>query len=445
MTTRTPPRIARATASLVAALLLTPLAARAAAPLELTDAIRSAWSRNQGLQASAAGVAAARADADRARDAALPSLSLQARGVRTDEPMMAFGLRLDQGRIAQADFDPRKLNDPAAIGGWGAGASVMLPIYAGGRLTAGRAAAEAMAGAEAQGHLRREEEIAVAVVQAYFGAQAAEEGLRYAEDLLAHATETERFVAARAREGLALDADVARATAFRAQADAGRAAALQQRASARSALTLLTGRDAGDAELVTPVTAVLAPGAEGTAARPDLEAARLRQAAAEQGIALARGSLLPSVGAMAGIDTMRTAGLDAGHSWTTLGLVARWDLSLGDLRAVRAAEARARAAAEARAWQEQVAAREAAEARRAVEAADARVRAATEAVSASESARSLRGARHRQGLLPLTDVLDAEAGLAGARALLLASRLEARVARAQLALALHQPIEGIAP
>jgi outer membrane protein TolC len=66
-------------------------------------------------------------------------------------------------------------------------------------------------------------------------------------------------------------------------------------------------------------------------------------------------------------------------------------------------------------------------------------------VAASESARTLRIARHRQGLLPLTDVLDAEAGLAGARALLLASRFEARAARARLALATHQPIEGLLP
>ena len=42
-------------------------------------------------------------------------------------------------------------------------------------------------------------------------------------------------------------------------------------------------------------------------------------------------------------------------------------------------------------------------------------------------------------------VLDAEAGLAGARALLLASRVEARLARARHALALHQPIEGLTP
>ena len=74
-----------------------------------------------------------------------------------------------------------------------------------------------------------------------------------------------------------------------------------------------------------------------------------------------------------------------------------------------------------------------------------RRRAAEEAVQAAERARALREARHRQGLLPLTDVLDAEAALAGARALLLGSRLDARVARARLALATSMPIEGITP
>jgi outer membrane protein TolC len=96
-------------------------------------------------------------------------------------------------------------------------------------------------------------------------------------------------------------------------------------------------------------------------------------------------------------------------------------------------------------WQAREAAREGAEARRAVETAEARVRSAREAVAASESARALRAARHRQGLTPLTDLLDAEAGLAGARALLLASRLDARVARARLALADGTPVEGLKP
>jgi len=426
-----------------------PLPALAAVPLTVAAAIRSAWSRNEGLRASASSVEAARAEADRAALSRLPSLSLSAKGIRTDEPMMAFGAKVDQGRIGPADFDPARLNDPPAIGGFGAGATVSLPLFAGGRLLAGTRAAGAMADAEAATHARRRDELAAAVVHVYFGAQAAEEGMRHAKELLAQATETERFVRQRAAQGLALEADVARAAAFRAQAQAERATAVQRLATARSGLALLAGAEAEDAELVSPVEA---PATEGGAPAPppaleraDLQAARLQREAAEQGVKAARGSLLPGLFAMASAETLRTADLDEGTAWTTLALVARWDLSLADGRAVKAARARARAAGDALAWREREAARETGEARRAIEAGDLRVRAAEEAVAAATQARALREARHRQGLLPLTDVLDAETALAGARALLLSSRLEARVARARLALALAQPIEGIAP
>jgi outer membrane protein TolC len=438
----------KTTPLLVAALAAaaSPLAARAA-PLTVEEAIRAAWSGNPALLASAAAAEGSREEAERASRGRLPSISLTARGVYTDEPMMAFGLKLDQGRITQADFDPAKLNDPAAVGGWGAGASIQLPIVLGGRLGAGRRAARAAADADAADHRRRRAEAAAAVVEAYFGAQAAEQGVRHAEDLVAHAVETERFVRERNARGLVLDADLARVSAFRAQAEAERAAALQRRATARSALALLAGPEAGEAELSTPVAAPspAPPPADAPGERPDLTAARLRRDAAEAGVEVARGSLLPAVVAQASAETLRTGDLSQGTSWTTVGIVARWDLSLSDLSATRAAAARARAASEALAWKAREASREEGEARRAVETADLRVLAALEAVEASQAARKLREARHREGLLPLTDVLDAEAGLAGARALLLASRLEARLARTRLALATHQPIEDLLP
>jgi outer membrane protein TolC len=55
----------------------------------------------------------------------------------------------------------------------------------------------------------------------------------------------------------------------------------------------------------------------------------------------------------------------------------------------------------------------------------------------------MRLARHREGLLPLVEVLDAETGLTGARTLLLNSQYDGRLARARLALALGQPIEDV--
>lgn len=427
-----------------AALLVPALAS--SAPLTVAEAIRGAWQQNPGLAAGQGLATAARADADAARDALFPKLILTARAVATDEPVAAFGLRLDEQRIAQADFAPARLNAPDPVGGVGLGAALVQPVYTGGRLSAARRAAARQAEAEESAQDRRRQELAFHVVQAYFATAVAAEGLRYADDVLEQARETERFVRARNEKGLVLDADVARATAFRAQAEAEREGAAQRLATARSTLALLAGDDAGQSELTSPLaspaTAAAAAPPAAPAARPDVEAARLRAGAAEETIAAVRGSLLPEVTAQGAVETMRSA-IDQGATWFSVALVARWKLDVADLRSTRAAEARAGAAALALRWQERQARQEVDEARRAVEAADARVRSAREAVTASESARTLRQARHRQGLLPLTDVLDAEAGLAGARALLLRSELEARVARAQLELARGAPIEGV--
>jgi outer membrane protein TolC len=157
-----------------------------------------------------------------------------------------------------------------------------------------------------------------------------------------------------------------------------------------------------------------------------------------------RGSLLPQLFAQASVETMRSA-IGQGATWFTGVLVARWGLSLGDARATEAARARASAAQAAARWREEQARREVEEARRAVATSDARVRSAAEAVTASESSRTLRDLRYRQGLLPLTDVLDAESAVAGARALLVRSRLEARLARAALQLATGAVLEGVKP
>jgi len=437
---------ARSSWALLAAALAAPSPARAG-PVSVEDAIRAAWAGHLGLRAALHQATAARAEADAADHGWLPTLALEAKAVRTDEPLMAFGIRLDQGVVTPSDFAPERLNHPEAQSAVGAGVSLTQPIYAGGRISAGRRATAAAAESATAAFEARRQELALGVVQAYFGAEAAEEGLRYADDLLAQSRETERFVRARNGQGLALDADVARATAFRAQAEAERTVAQERVESARSALALLSGDDARQAALTTPLDAVSGPPPIGTdpAARPSLRATRLQRDAAEAGAEVAAGSLLPSVGALASIGTLRTADLADGNTWYAIGLSARWDLSLGDADRARAARARAAAAADALAWEERWARREVEEARRSIGSAEARAGSAREAMSSSESALKLRRARHEQGLLPLTDVLDAQAALAGARALAVQARLEVRTAGARLAVALGQNVEGVSP
>lgn len=425
---------------LLPSLLVAPLQAQA--PLSLHEAIERAWSRQSGLMAGQAMVEKAQAEAESMRTLRLPSLTASAGITRTDEPMMAFGTKLDQARITMMDFSPASLNHPEPITGAGALLTLSQPIYAGGRLDAARRAGQALAQAESASQGHRRQQVALAVAQAYFGTQVAEQAVAYAEDTLTQARETERFVQARVEQGLMLKSEADRTRAFRAQSEAGLMEAKNRVASARSALALLTGAAKVDEPLSTTLDA---PGKEMTAvpsSRGDLEATRLQAQAAQEGVKASLGSLKPEVGLNLTAGTARYA-FNAGGNWTTVSLGAKWSFSFSDTRKVKVARAQARAAELNARWQEAVASREVQEARRAVDTAQARIEFAQVALEASESVRAIRTARHREGLLPLVEVLDAESGLSGARTLLLNSQLEWRVGKAQLALALGQPIEGI--
>jgi len=409
--------------------------------LTIQDAIRRAWTGMGGLQAGQAMVDKAVAEAEATKNLRLPAVSLGAGLTRTDEPMQVFGTRLDQARISPADFLPSSLNHPDPLTGFGASLSVTQPLYQGGRLDAARRAGAALAEAETQSQAFRRQQVALAVDQAYFGTQVARQGLRWAEDTLRQAQELERFVEARVDQGLLLRSEGERARAFRAQSEAGVAEASQRLASARSALALLMGTDPPE-QLATSVDADPADLPQGPGSRGDIEALRARGEAARADVAAARGVFKPEVALNVTAGTARYSLADGG-SWTSASVGLRWNFSFSDSPRVEAAKAAVRAAEQGRQWQERQAGRDADEARRGLEAARTKMASAQVALEASESVRAMRQARHREGLLPLVEVLDAEAALSGARTLLLDSQLEWRLSRAQLALALGQPIEGI--
>ena len=411
-------------------------------PLSLEEAIQKAWAQQPGLLAGAAMVERARAEADAQRALRLPTLAAGIAMTRTDEPMMAFGTKLNQARIAQADFMPNSLNHPDPVTGVGATLTLTQPLYAGGRLEAASRAGADMAQAEAASQERRRQQVALAVVQAYFGAEVAEQGVTFAEDTLRQGTETERFVQARVDQGLMLKSESERARAFRAQSEAGLVEARQKLASARSALTLLMGEESLQAVLSTPVAGDVPELPAAAGMRGDLEAARLQVEAARESLNAQRGLLKPEVGLTLTAGTARQ-NWSQGGTWTTASVGAKWTFSFTEQRRVQAERAGVRAAELSQKWQQQQANREVDEARRAVETAKARMTYARIAVEASEVVRTIRTARHREGLLPLVEVMDAETGLSGARTMLLNSQLEWRTSRAQLAFALGQPIANV--
>jgi outer membrane protein TolC len=419
------------------------VAVQAQDPLTLPDAIRRSWTQQSGLKAGAAMVEARQAESKAYGALTLPTLSLQAYGTRTDEPMMAFGIKLNQARIGMMDFDPRSLNKPDAIGAFGAGLNLQQPLYAGGRISAAREAGRLMAESEQASQERRKQEVALAIVQAYFGAQVAGQAQRWADETVDWAGEMERFVGARVDQGLWLPSELARVKAFRAYAEAQQAETKKMQLTARSGLGLLQGTSPVEGALPSPLEAPAAENTAKDAPRPDLRATALQAQAAAQGTRAAKGSLLPEVGVELGAGTLRHS-LSEGGNWTSLSLGLKWKLfNEPERRRAQAAAAQERAAKEMLTFKQAQADHEVREAREATVAADARIAAARKALAAAEESKQLRQARHREGLLPLIEVLDAQAALEGARTLLLQSLYDLRVNRARLDLALGRPIEGV--
>lgn len=416
--------------------------------LTVAESIRKAWAGQAGLRAGQALVDARQAEAEGFRDLRLPSLTLRAQGIRTNEPMMAFGIKLNQARIGAADFNPQSLNHPEAIGAYGGSAVLQQPLYAGGRISAARRAGEYMAQAEAASQERRRQETAQAVVEAYFGTQVAEQALRWVEDSRIWIQGMEDFVDARVKQGLMLESERQRLKALHAQIDAQKADATRQVRSARSGLGLLTGAGPVEGPLATPLEPVepvdpATPLPSGQ--RGDLQAADLQAKAAAEGAKAARGSLRPEVGLEVGAGTLHHAWADKGN-WTWAAVGVTWKVfSAPDQAKARAARAQERAASDMRVFKQQQAEHEIRVARESVLAAQARHAAAKESLAAAEESKRLREARHREGLAPLIEVLDAEAAIQGARTLLLQSLYELRVSRASLDLATGTPIEGVKP
>ncbi len=414
-------------------------------PLTVAQLIRKAWTGQAGLRAGQAMVETRQAEAEGYRDLRLPSVTLNAYGIRTNEPMMAFGIKLNQARIGAADFNPLALNHPDPIGAYGGSAVVQQPLYTGGRLSAAKRAGDYMAQAELASQERRKQEVAQMVVEAYFGTQVGEQALKWVDDTRAWIQGMEDFVGARVSQGLMLESELQRLKAFHAQADAQKAEVIKQVRSARSGLGLLTGTGPVEGLLATTLEPAAPTTTQGAALRGDLVAADLQAKAAGEGAKAARGSLLPEVGLELGAGTLHHSWSEKGN-WTWAGVGVKWKVfSAPDVAKAKAARAQERAAIEMRNFKQQQAEHEVRVARESVTAAQAKHAAAKEALAAAEESKRLREARHREGLAPLIEVLDAEAAIQGARTLILQSLFDLRVSRAGLDLATGNPIEGVNP
>ncbi|MEJ8590041.1 TolC family protein [Riemerella anatipestifer] len=93
------------------------------------DLERKIEQQNLQLKLAEAEVNSAKADLLMSRAMYLPNINLSYTGISTNNPLMAFGSRLNQERVTMMDFDPKKLNNPDNIFNFATKLEVQQPIF----------------------------------------------------------------------------------------------------------------------------------------------------------------------------------------------------------------------------------------------------------------------------------------------------------------------------
>ncbi len=83
---------------------------------------------NNTLKISEQEVLAAKGDYAQSNAVLLPNISVSHTGIATTNPLMAFGSKLNQEILVQADFDPASLNDPSQIEDYATRIEVQQPL-----------------------------------------------------------------------------------------------------------------------------------------------------------------------------------------------------------------------------------------------------------------------------------------------------------------------------
>lgn len=432
------------------------LAVGAAAPpaAAQTLTLADAWRRaDGGAYGNRLAVAAARADEARAGTTLrgiLPTLRFEAGWQRTTDPIGAFGTVLRQRQVTPAAFDPAALNNPAPAGDVAAGAILEVPVLMP-EAWAGRSAATRSGEAARAGARWTRERTRADVVRAYFGAVLAAERVATLDAALLAAGNHVRAAEALVAGGLALRSDALLASVKAGEIEADLAAARADATLARAALALLLGAPA-DTAFVLPTEL---PGADRlrgwvdtgsvTAARGDVEAARIAVTAAGADLRRARAALLPRISAFARYDWHTARAPFAARPMWTIGVLAGWSpfsggFELADGRAAAARLEAARAGADATEAGGRIdIARRDADFGVALQRLDIAVR----AVSQSAEAHRLVSRKYESGLATVVELLDAAAVETASRLRHAAARHDVIVAAAARLQARGLPLDPL--
>ncbi len=412
--------------------------------LEMTEAIRIAVIHNPAVTEAEALVSASDERMVQARSGLYPQINVSGTFSRTTSPMLAFGTKLNQGRISGEDFIPDRLNDPEAIDNYGLTFSAMWSLFDSGQTWYGLRQAQ-MGQATAGLVLDRTiQEIIARTVSTYNGLLLSMQQHETVLQALKTAEANQQTVRSRFESGFVVKSDLLQTQVHIANLNQQRLQAESGILVARAELCMAMGVDADRSfepadslESEDETTGTLDEWLNKAATtRPDFKALLQQESMAETEVKKASAARLPSVSLSADYGTNSESFNDGNDSYS-LGALVNLNLFSGFRVSAKVGEAAAmlKRIKAGRAALEQ---RISVETRRAFYQAKstwAQIRVADASMAQAEEALRIVKNRYEGGLFTIVELLNAELVLQQARTNRLRAIHDYNAARVDLMLA----------
>jgi len=359
-------------------------------------------------------VIAAQAGLEQANAVFWPRLQFQSSYTRTDNPMMVFGSILNQRAYPSGGLD---FNDVPDVDNLNTKGLVTVPLYAGGRNKAGRAAAQANTEAARQETEAVRNALAFQVSRAFYTVLKTRQFIRATEGAVVSFDSNLSVARKHLQGGTLLKTDVLDLEVRSAQARENLVRARNANALAVRALRNLLGIEEGNFLVADSAPAVAAPDSGDFSRRAELAAAHQHERAAQEQVRGAKAGYLPRVNAFGSLDYNYGWKFESGGRSYTVGALLQWDLWDGKLtRAkVREADANLESAREEQRKLRLALDLEVEQARLNLTEANERLDVTDQTLAQASESASLTRARFEQGAALSTQLIDSETALVTTR------------------------------
>ncbi len=221
-------------------------------PLSMAEAIHIAVGQNPEIKAAQFQVDAVKSNSVAAQSGFYPQLNFTQSFNRTTNPMWAFGTKLNQGVITQADFNPVSLNDPDAINNFASNFLLSWSIYEGGRTKIGWEQAKQDLSIASLTLERTRQNVIARTAAAYVGLVLAQKKIMVTKQALETSNTNLNMIRSRYKSGFVVKSDLLRAMVHIADIEQQQLLAESQFKINEAMLNASMG--SGEAKPLNPVT-----------------------------------------------------------------------------------------------------------------------------------------------------------------------------------------------